>query len=275
VFLSATLAAGGDAERKGGRSFTDEDLRKYERAAPQDTLRGGGTGQPPKEEAPRRAAGPQRLKRYEVPYKPYEGSVRRIIIPVTVNGLVAAPMLLDTGAPGMHLSYGLAEKLGIMDSREAKLIVPLAIGGRTSNALLTIIDSVEIGGARDTFVPAQISAPLSKEFEGIIGLDFLGSYSMSVDANRNVVIFEELPARAERPGGHDEQWWRSTFRDFAERRRAWERYREELYQVRSDSAEIRAQRSLADRQVREAADLLNKLNRHASEFAVPMHWRED
>lgn len=275
AFLSAALAVAGEPEGKGSRTFTDEDLRRYERASPAQTLQEGRVKTLPKEEIPRRVVDPQKMKRFQVPYKPFEGSVRRIIIPVTVNGRVAAPMLLDTGAPGMHLSYELAEKLGIMSSSEAKVVVPLAIGGRTSMALLTIIDSVDVGGARDTFVPAQISAPLSKEFDGIIGLDFLGNYSMSVDTNRKVVIFEELPARAEKPGGHDEQWWRATFRDFAERRRAWERYREEVYEVKSDSEEIRTLRSVADRQVREAADLLGKLNRYASEFAVPMHWREN
>jgi hypothetical protein len=272
--MAAAVVFGGEPERKGGRTFTDDDLRKYERASP-ETPRERGVGSPLRQETPVPVTDQQKTKRYQVPYKPYEGSVRRIIIPVTVNGRIAAPMLLDTGAPGMHLSYELAEKLGIMDSREAKLIVPLAIGGRTSTALLTIIDSVEVGGAQDTFVPAQISAPLSKEFDGIVGLDFLGNYSMSVDTNRKIVVFEELPAKSERPGGHDEQWWRSTFRDFAERRRSWERYREEVYQVKSDSEEIKTLRSLADRQVREATDLFNRLNRHASEFAVPMHWREN
>ena len=51
-------------------------------------------------------------QRYEVPYVPYEGSARRVIIKALFNGSVTAPMAIDTGAPGTVISGSLAEKLG-------------------------------------------------------------------------------------------------------------------------------------------------------------------
>ena len=46
----------------------------------------------------------QQRSRYEIPFEAYEGAAKRIIISVTFNDSVTAPMMLDTGAPGMLIS---------------------------------------------------------------------------------------------------------------------------------------------------------------------------
>lgn len=51
---------------------------------------------------------------YKIPFTAYEGSARRIIVPVTINSTVTAQLAIDTGSPGMIISEGLAKKTGII-----------------------------------------------------------------------------------------------------------------------------------------------------------------
>jgi hypothetical protein len=251
----------------GTKTFTDQDLQQYqtpykkEKPVLEDSSPAG------KEEE-------QELKRYEVPYKAYEGRAKRIIIPVTFNGSVTASMVLDTGAPGMHISYRLAEKLGILDKDEGNLLVEEAIGGRTTWAVLTIIDTVQVDGATDHFVPTEVSSSLSEHFEGVIGMDFMANYSIHIDTKKHVVVFEERPQSPNMPAGHDETWWRTNFHRFASMRSEWKKYKEFIDNQRGDSERLKKLREFADHQFGEVDKLLNRLNGYAIDHAVPMEWRE-
>ena len=215
----------------------------------------------------------EELKRYEIPYIAFEGTARRIIIPVTINGYITANMALDTGAPGMQISFELASKLGVLDEDESSLwIVAGGIGG-TVPAVFTVIDTVQIGEAEDSFIPTIVSPLPSKEFEGLIGMDFLSKYSVQIDTVRNVLVLEELPKTSEMPGGHDENWWRLTFYRFEMWVSAWEEYRNYLDKLDDDSSEIEELRELADRQYQAAQELSDRLWVYASENSVPREWR--
>jgi hypothetical protein len=222
-------------------------------------------------------------RRFEVPYRPYEGRARRIIVPVTLNGSVTAPMALDTGTPGAVLSARLAARIGVFDDDQARVLVTAGgIGGRTP-AVRTILDTVQVGGASDSFVPATVvTTPLSDAFDGLIGMDFMARYRMEVDPARQVLIFEEIPARADAPAGHDEAWWRHTFQEFAGLKNGWRGYAEELEEKRrspagltlADLKELERLQPLAERQQREAERLFDRLNRYAIQHYVPMAWRQ-
>jgi hypothetical protein len=228
-------------------------------------------------------AGPPQggLGRYEIPYRSQEGSAKRIIIPVTINGRVTADLLLDTGAPGMLIWTELADQLGILDGDEAKLWVQAGGVGGSVPAILTVIDTVQVGGASDRFVPAEVIGAVSEAFDGIIGLDFMSRYAVAVDSKRKVVVFEELPPDPNAPGGHDEEWWRSTYQKFHSLRAEWKRYyeeldkavRESLIAVGSGIEDLKALRDKAKTQYGEAGKLISKLDRYASQNAVPTHWR--
>jgi hypothetical protein len=131
-------------------SFTDNDLSKYksgsdsqspEKTEPAEEISDSSINNPLKQD------NMQSFKRYEIPYIAYEGAARRIIIPVTFNNQITVHMLLDTGAPGMHISLRLAEKLGILDNDEAKLNILVSGLGGSVPAIYTIIDSIQVGGA--------------------------------------------------------------------------------------------------------------------------------
>jgi len=205
---------------------------------------------------------------FEIPYRPLEGSARRVIIDVTFNDRVRAPMLLDTGSPGMLLSVGLAVKLGLFSSDAGTLWTETAGIGGSQLAVRTIVESVSVGSARDTFVPTTVTDALSPAFEGLIGLDFLAGYSLRIDTAGQVVIFEKNPPDPNARGGHDEAWWRRTFREFREDRERW-RDRRRTFEGRPDSRTAK----FLEYQARESERLLQRLEGFASDHAVPQHWR--
>jgi hypothetical protein len=221
----------------------------------------------------------QAAKRYEVPYIPHGGSEKRVIVSAVFNGSVSAPLAIDTGAPDTLISPALAEKLGLFDKDQGRLIIRVGGLGGSQPAIRSIVDTIEVGGAISRFVPVIVSKSISKSFEGLLGLDFVSNFSVTIDSKREKVIFEELRLDAEHPGGHDQEWWTGLFKEFASSRSEWKKYREEFeadvknsgYANGADANNIRL---LIEYQIREAGKLLDKLDRYAREHSVPMTWRQ-
>ncbi len=220
-------------------------------------------------------------KRIELPYIPNEGSARRVIVSVRFNDRVTARMALDTGAPGMVISSELAERLDLLSKDEGKLlIVSGGIGGNVP-AIRTILDTVAVGGATERFVPVTITSRVSPAFEGLVGMDFMGQYTMTIDPKRQVVVLQEQPSEEGTPGGHVESWWRANFAEFREQRDSWRDFGERLDRAIADPQladgvpheELVGWRSLATLQVQEAEKLVARLERYASTQGVPRHWR--
>ena len=275
VFSLLLLAAMVNAGSNNARHFTEQDLKKYKgntetqksEIADSDAYNSLNTDSPTQGEALKQ------LKRYVIPYNPYEGSARRIIIPVTFNNRITAPMLLDTGAPGMQISYSLAEKLGILEDEDGKLSIMVSGVGGAAPALLTIIDEISVGQAKSHFVPTIISRPISLSFEGLVGMDFMAKYSVQIDTKRHVLYLDELPDSPDTPAGHDEEWWRLNFHNFKSLRHNLQQYRDRLYSLNNDSGKIKKLREFADRQYDEANSMLDRLRVYASENSVPLQWR--
>ena len=207
------------------------------------------------------------LRRFEVPYK-NQGSTRRVIIPVKFNDSVIAPMALDTGSPGMVISLGLAVKLGIFSRDSGTLLTEVGGIGGAVVGISTIVDSVAVHGARDAFVPTKVMVNIFDGFEGLIGMDFLTNYTISIDSRKKVVVFQETEPQPGSRGGHDESWWRSTFAEFRQVRDGWKEYAKSSNQRPGSRAE-----EFIEFQVREAERLLLRLDLYASDNSVPRHWR--
>jgi hypothetical protein len=219
------------------------------------------------------------LKRFEVSYTPYEGSAKRVIIWVIFNGSVTAPIAIDTGAPETMISVKLAEKLGLFDEDQGRLVVKAGGIGGTAPAVRSIIDEIQVGGAQSQFVPTTIVQSFSDAFEGLLGLDFVSNYSVTIDSKRKVVVFEELSSNPDHPGGHDQEWWTNHFKEFAYYRAQWKAYSETLEKrlhdsMRSIGNDDVKKKAFADFQYKEAEKLLDKLSRYASQHSVPTEWRQ-
>jgi hypothetical protein len=207
------------------------------------------------------------LRRFEVPYR-NQGSTRRVIIPVRFNDSVTVPMALDTGSPGMVISLGLAVKLGIFSRDSGTLLTQVSGIGGGALSILTIVDSVSVEGARDAFVPTNVMLNVFQDFEGLIGMDFLTNYMISIDTRKKVVVFQETEPWPGSRGGHDESWWRRTFEDFRIVRDRWKEHAKSSNQRPGSDAE-----AFIEFQLREAERLLLRLDLYASDNAVPRHWR--
>ena len=175
-------------------------------------------------------------KRFELPFRAYEGAARRIIIPVNLNESVTAHLLLDTGAPGLVITPKLASRLGLLNEQDGNLIISAGGIGGTVPAMLAVVDTVSVGEARGEFLPATIA-----KFPRMILRDWWGWISwpttkISID-NNDVIAFDELPPQIDRPGGHNEIWWRSHFQNFSNLRDEWNAYLKELFDGRESDIE--------------------------------------
>jgi hypothetical protein len=214
------------------------------------------------------------LKRFEVPYESFEGTARRIIIPVTFNGSVTVPMLLDTGSPGLLISPDLAGRLQLFDEGDTRLLIKASGIGGSVPASLTVIDTVSVGGASSEFLPATIASINTENFEGLVGMDFMANYHINIDSNRSVIAFNELSPDLDRPGGHDEAWWRSNYENFSGLRDDWKSYLNNLKKIDAIvSSETERLINIAQQQYDEADRLYRKLDRYARDNNVSMNWR--
>jgi hypothetical protein len=216
-------------------------------------------------------------RRFEIPYVARERRSQRVIVPVTFNGRVTAPMALDTGSPGLIISVALAEKLDLFSRDDGALLVQArGIGGATP-AIRSIIDRVEVGGASQRYVPVTVSGQFSDQFEGVVGMDFMAQYAMSIDPKQQQVVLQEQDLGGDLPGGHPESWWRDNFAEFRALRDAWKAYAALVQQKLDDGAGDRERLSqletLALHQLGEAEKLYDRLDRFASQQSVPRHWR--
>lgn len=214
------------------------------------------------------------LKRIEIKYKAYEGSARRIIIPVTFNGSVTVPMLLDTGAPGLVISPKLANKLGLFSNDDGKLLTMAGGIGGSVPAVLTIIDTASVAEAKDTFIPATITSSISGSFEGLVGMDFLANFSISIDTRKHILVLQERAPDKNEPAGHDQTWWRINFRQFANMRSGWLRYRDYIKKRVSGQSDMERLLKFANFQYKQADKLFRKLEQYAGYNSVPTHWRK-
>ena len=274
------ITLGMAATGQSARQFTNEDLKQYKTAPDAETSAETST-EPVKSSPINEINEPEAPittteateKTYIKYIIPYTGSARRIIIPVTFDRRITVPMLLDTGATGMHISTRLARKIGLLDDDEKNLWTRVAGIGGSTPAILTILDSVQVGEAEDNFIPTTISPASFRGFEGLVGMDFIGKYHMQINTRKREVILEELPESPLRPAGHDELWWRTTFRHFKSRRSDWAKYRNEFRKTGDYTSTLKEVKIYVEKQYDRADYLYNRLKVYASEHSVPLEWR--
>lgn len=219
------------------------------------------------------------VKRLEVPFKTskkWKDVVGRAIVEVKLNNSVTAPLLIDTGAPGLVITSKLADRLGLFEGDEELLLVTIAgIGGATS-AIRTIVDTIQIGEAKGEFIPAHIVLePLSDSFEGLIGMDVMSRYMFTINMSKKLVFMEEDIATKDLPGGRSKGWWKQIFQEFKYNNAYWEEEKKAADRAswKNPIVGLKEYKNFTDYQHEESVRLLEKLERHARKYLVPVHWR--
>lgn len=105
-----------------------------------------------------------------------------MVVPVLLNESRNTSLLFDTGASITVLSTELAQSLGLVAA--AGKTIRLKTVAADVTAKVATLDSITVGGlSRSDFPVAVVDFNLdtSGRFEGILGMDFLGNYTIRID----------------------------------------------------------------------------------------------
>jgi hypothetical protein len=106
------------------------------------------------------------------------------IVPVTFNGSVTAYLALDTGAARTLISRRIASNLALYSFTSGRFS---GIGG-TVTASVARIESVKVGEAEVTnLVVAIHDFSQDPRLEGLLGLDFLRHFQVSLDSRKQLL----------------------------------------------------------------------------------------
>jgi hypothetical protein len=132
-----------------------------------------------------------------------DGAVYRV--PVTLNGRLVHPFIVDTGASEVQVSTGMLRELFPRGS-PPPVYLPggtyRLADGRTAHARRFLIPSLRIGDREFHQVAASIGGPDAPLLLGQNVLSHLGTWS--IDSRRGVLVLGERPRR--RPRGECADW---------------------------------------------------------------------
>lgn len=116
-----------------------------------------------------------------------------LVVPVYLNGEGPFDFVLDTGATLMCLDRRLVERLGVpQDARRTGISAGIEGSGRIQ---LIRLDSLRVGSARAERLSACVldlahTDALGIGFEGLLGLNFLREFRVTLDFGREVLLLE-------------------------------------------------------------------------------------
>ena len=112
-----------------------------------------------------------------------------MVVPVLLNESKTTSLLFDTGASITVLSTELARSLGLKAA--AGKTIRLKTVAADVKAKVATLDSITVGGlSRSDFPVAVVDLNLgtSGRFDGILGMDFLGNYTIRIDNQANRIF---------------------------------------------------------------------------------------
>jgi clan AA aspartic protease (TIGR02281 family) len=115
-----------------------------------------------------------------------------IIVDVTLNGALTRPFAVDTGATYTVISQKLADALRLRPAASTPRITLQTANGRIQVPLLTL-DSLAIGDLESSHITAAIHQfDDDSIIEGLLGLNFLNRFQMTVDARARQLILTPI-----------------------------------------------------------------------------------
>jgi predicted aspartyl protease len=116
-----------------------------------------------------------------------------LTVPVLVNGEGPYDFVLDTGATLTCIDRRIADDLGLPERRGGGIGAGATETGRVG---IVRIDSLRVGQSLATELDGCIldlahTQTIGVEIDGLLGLNFLRAFRITLDFERNVVIFEE------------------------------------------------------------------------------------
>ena len=107
------------------------------------------------------------------------------VVAVTFNGRLTANLAVDTGAAKTMISRRIAEQLALHSSGSGLFS---GIGG-TVAASFTRVESIRVGQAEVANLTVAVhDFSRTPRYEGLLGLDFLGKFSVSLDTKKQLLV---------------------------------------------------------------------------------------
>jgi predicted aspartyl protease len=129
---------------------------------------------------------------------------RKILVPVVLNGSQRGTFLLDTGANITVITPMLAKRLGGDQPTDGPKTKARMASGQDVEVSLIRVKSIGVGSARvENFAlavydlpPLALGAPSPITVDGLLGNDFVGLFTMTVDQRAGKLTLRlDLPAR--------------------------------------------------------------------------------
>ena len=110
-----------------------------------------------------------------------------MVVPVLLNDAVEARVVFDTGAEMTVLSRKTAEGLGLRPGPQRP--VKLQTIAAQIQAPVATLSSLQCGEMRRTDLPvAVVDFDLGRQVDGILGMDFLGNYTIRIESESSRII---------------------------------------------------------------------------------------
>lgn len=124
---------------------------------------------------------------------PYEGEGRRMSVPVIFGASkgreLEVDMMLDTGATYTTLSTELLAKIGIRP-KKSDPVIKLHTANGEREATLVLVDHIWLGDLEiEGIAIAVCDDCASADSAGLLGLNVVGGFNVSIDADRKEVVF--------------------------------------------------------------------------------------
>jgi clan AA aspartic protease (TIGR02281 family) len=112
-----------------------------------------------------------------------------LVVPVLLNDSTEARVVFDTGAEMTVLSKRMADSLGLQPG--SRRPVRLQTVAAQVQAPVAVLSSVQCGGMRQTNLPvAVVDVELGQQVDGILGMDFLGNYTIRIDNDASRIVLK-------------------------------------------------------------------------------------
>ncbi len=116
----------------------------------------------------------------------------RVIVAVTINGKPAGRFLVDTGASMTVIYAARAAKLELAAAAVVGKTNARVADGRLVPADVVRLDSIQVGNSRVDGALAVVVNAEEPDFDGLLGMSFLGNFATSVDPAAGRLTLESL-----------------------------------------------------------------------------------
>jgi aspartyl protease family protein len=123
-------------------------------------------------------------KRKEIPYQMVKGNM---MVRGKVNG-VPLRFVVDTGASHVVIPPTVAKRADIRSQGAREVVMDTANG--KARAVAVWLDRLDIDSMSEKNVRAVIQKLSGKEEKGLLGMNFLGRYKMTIDHQHHLLILE-------------------------------------------------------------------------------------